>query len=454
MRAMADEECTLQGVRVMEANKLGVGLSLGISIPIVLAGLATIATMGLPHGEDGASFVNLLLLTAMFGGFGAYWFGRVARKPSKESGELRATKNGVYLRGERLIAKKEIASAVLWPGRGAGAFVRISRQGVGVPIDLQVPSADEGRALIRALGFSASQTASELSISAPSVDNMKSRIRGSWLGGACFFGGIIGAVAAGSNHLPLVATLSVFLGLMTHATMLLRLFRPAKVRVGADGVFVSWLWRKQFIPIQDIVRAETVEAEPWATMVPYLVRIHLTNGESVDLVGKLGRTSAWGKYNQFARMGADVVVERINEAVAERGQGSSSALAFDDGILARGERAVGEWVAALRGLKDKMQTFRDAAGQTDVFERLWQILEDVQAAPARRAAAAVALSPHLDDEGRERLRVAAQATATPKLRVALEAAADDDDAGLVRALDDVASVEEARAEKKRALESA
>ena len=455
MGAMADDECTLSDVTVMKANRKGVALSLGISALCVLSMLGIAAKFGLPQGKDGASFINLMVLAALGGGAGAWWFARAARKPA-DHGELKATRNGVYLRGKRLVAKKEIKSAVLWPGTGEGAFVRITRHGLfSGPIDLRVKSPEEGRALLHALGLDATQAASTLTIAAPSIANLKSRIRGSWLGGLTMFAGVVGAAAAAHSGVPGAAAAAIGLaGFLFHASMMLRLFRSGSVVVGADGVYISWLWHKQFIPIQDIVRAEVIEGDAWATMLPVYVRLHTSHGEPIDLVGGVGRTSAFGNYNRFARMRADVVAERINEAALGKGQGASSAIDWSEGILTRGERAAGEWVAALRGLKEKAQTFRDAASATDVFERLWQILEDAQASATRRAAAAVALSPHIDDQGRERLRVAAQATATPKLRIALEAAADDDDDRLVRALDDVAALEEIPAKRVRAAESA
>jgi hypothetical protein len=53
-------------------------------------------------------------------------------------------------------------------------------------------------------------------------------------------------------------------------------------------------------------------------------------------------------------------------------------------------------------------------------DRLWRVAQDPAQAPAARAAAAVALSPTLDESGRARLVQIAKATAAPKLRVALE----------------------------------
>ncbi len=51
-----------------------------------------------------------------------------------------------------------------------------------------------------------------------------------------------------------------------------------------------------------------------------------------------------------------------------------------------------------------------------------------------RIAAAAAVAPSLDDAGKARLRVAAEATASPELRVALEAAAAADEEAMAEAL--------------------
>jgi hypothetical protein len=56
-------------------------------------------------------------------------------------------------------------------------------------------------------------------------------------------------------------------------------------------------------------------------------------------------------------------------------------------------------------------------------ERLWRLLDDPAAAPASRAGAALALS-SIDAASRTRLRVAAEACAEPRLRVALSRVAD------------------------------
>lgn len=88
-----------------------------------------------------------------------------------------------------------------------------------------------------------------------------------------------------------------------------------------------------------------------------------------------------------------------------------------------------------------MRELVDAGGYREtawVPERLWRIVEDPDKDPAVRAGAAAALGPGLDPSGRERLRVAAHVSASPPLRVALEAAADGEEAFLEEALEPLA----------------
>jgi len=68
-------------------------------------------------------------------------------------------------------------------------------------------------------------------------------------------------------------------------------------------------------------------------------------------------------------------------------------------------------------------------------ESLWQAVESAGAEPAVRAAAAVALRETIDLEGRRRLLELAEATASRRLRIALQAVAGDrDDEALAEAL--------------------
>jgi hypothetical protein len=76
--------------------------------------------------------------------------------------------------------------------------------------------------------------------------------------------------------------------------------------------------------------------------------------------------------------------------------------------------------------------YRSAGFDRDM---LLGIVEDPARAPDERAAAAVALGTSLRDEDGERLRRVAAASASPKLRIAVDAALEGDDAALVEALE-------------------
>jgi hypothetical protein len=66
-------------------------------------------------------------------------------------------------------------------------------------------------------------------------------------------------------------------------------------------------------------------------------------------------------------------------------------------------------------------------------EMLWEVVEDPAVDSTARAGAAMMLRRTLDDGGRARLRVAAGACASPRLRVALDAVADGGDEAAVAA---------------------
>jgi hypothetical protein len=110
-----------------------------------------------------------------------------------------------------------------------------------------------------------------------------------------------------------------------------------------------------------------------------------------------------------------------------------------------GTRTVSEWVTSLRAIG----AGANADTRTAPFprERLLRIVEDPTSPADDRAAAAVAVGASLGAEDRLRLRSVADAVVAPRLRVAIEAAAGDDDAELETALAQV--VEEMT--KQRAL---
>jgi len=125
-----------------------------------------------------------------------------------------------------------------------------------------------------------------------------------------------------------------------------------------------------------------------------------------------------------------MIAERIREALDRKLEHRG---ALDPSLLTRPPGPASRWIEALRTLV-REETFRDTGVHP---AQLWEVIEDATMDVARRAAAAAALRPLLDDAGRARMRVAAKITAAPRLRIALETAADGDDEALAAALDEL-----------------
>lgn len=438
MEASQQETLLLGGVRRMEASRIGYG----VSVSAVAASVLGCAASFLMAKSDNAlgTAVGLLSMPFLFGLLSAWWFRTIGRKPSMRADVLRLTEDAILLGDERLVERDDIASAVVWPARNLGTIVRIARKALGrASIDVLVGSLGDGRALVRALRQSGAQTTRAFRIAAASHQQYRKRVAsfftaaplmllvmalaGGFIGKGTIFNGICALIALG------------------YAGFVAQLLSSTRVEVGTDGIAVRWLWQKSFVPMSDVLRVERVEGDvSWTGNYPVIVRVHRRSGPPVDLLAQMPKRTAAGRDDKWAHVAsreADMLIERITEAVQERATGGDADLAsWESELLSRGERAIDQWVAALRGLSTEVESFRRQAGGG--IDALWGVVEDAAAAPERRAAAAVALAPHLDEGGKERVRIAARATAAPKLRIALEAAATNDEDALAEALDEVA----------------
>jgi len=191
----------------------------------------------------------------------------------------------------------------------------------------------------------------------------------------------------------------------------LRVAEGGRVTVGSDGVRITRPFGKEvFIAYGDVARAEACTY--W--LRPSIL-IALRSGVTLQL--------AWQNRGLRDRtVERDELVRRLDaEARAPRASPPAAALFARSG-------PVGDWIRRVRSLP------RDASYRGVTPDMLWALVESPAAEPTARAGAAAALAESLDDEGRVRLRVAAEACAEPRLRVALEAAADDDDDVLTEAL--------------------
>jgi hypothetical protein len=106
---------------------------------------------------------------------------------------------------------------------------------------------------------------------------------------------------------------------------------------------------------------------------------------------------------------------------------------LDTSLLERRARPPAEWVRDLRAIGAGARV--DHRTPPVPAEALWTAVESIGADPGVRAAAAVALRDSLDSAGRRRLQELAGTTASPRLRVALEAVVEErEDSAVAEAL--------------------
>jgi hypothetical protein len=328
-----------------------------------------------------------------------------------------ASNDGVAVDGKLLVPRAAIVSALVEPGassvgdpdlvrrilhgraRSRGRTGVVLRGRGGTERTMFVRNIEDGRAIVAALGFDPKATVATfggLSALVATPTRM-----------AVAFGLIIGLVVglgwAGLSASPSPSAMILAIGAL--ALTLLAASWPSRITIGTDAIVIRWLrWTK-------VIDLATVLGPLHMSATTGSVRLALRDGGHV------------GVPTPHVRQ----VAERIEQARAMR-------ISRDDALhaalpLARGERTIADWVARLRRVE---RSFRDAALPPD---RLWSTVEDTSVEPSMRVAAAVALTPTLDTDGRSRLRVVAQSSATPKLRVALTAVVDGDDDLLEEALE-------------------
>ncbi|MBI4956390.1 MAG: hypothetical protein HY908_30515 [Myxococcales bacterium] len=225
------------------------------------------------------------------------------------------------------------------------------------------------------------------------------------------FGSSVAPVLLPAGLVPLLVAFLVYMNL------------SGALELGQDGVLLDTRDRRRYVPFADLADAPPYE-EVTLGKVLIGVELVLATGERIRV--PLGE-NVFGTDKKVAALSA-----RLRAALAiyrEREGGDESA------FLRRGERTPDAWLARLRGLGEGANAnLRTAPLEA---ERLWRIVEDPSADAPVRAAAAAALGRELPQEGRARLRIVAEQTAAPKLRIALESVAASDDEALVAALGEV-----------------
>jgi hypothetical protein len=342
------------------------------------------------------------VLTPHLAIIGALLFANVwRRKPRARLEPVHvATDASSLLVDDERISRDVVKRAELLPNIN-NAIVRVALRG-RIDQDFVVDDDDAAHALLKQLGFDPSQTTA--TYRGASIGVERYRYAPVAIVPLAFLGGLLGPTFFPAL-LPLliVATLAAFLA-------------PTTVVVGVDGVLVKWLWTREFIATKDILYVER-----YATGFGRNRRRGVT-------IGLPGRALKLPMYSEEM---ITMVIARIRDACSL----ARSSAHVEEGalVLSRGELDWREWIARLKALgSGESATLRTAAVPP---EQLWRVAEDPAQPALARAAAAVAVGP----TDRVRLADVAKTTAAPKLRVALERAAegasDDEMAEVLRELE-------------------
>lgn len=209
-------------------------------------------------------------------------------------------------------------------------------------------------------------------------------------------GGVTFAVGAESTWLVLVSVVTMVGGLVGLVG------ETVHFAIGADGIRFN-RWKGHFVPFTAI---ESVTLDARGNIV-------VARREGPALRVHAG-TSRFGTVTNDVGIS---LVERILDGVRRSRADTSREAA----ALARGGRDTKTWLHEITAATDGHASFRAPARPPEV---LWRVIEDPSAPPSARAGAAIALG---DARDPERIRVAAEACASSRLRRALTSLARGDD---------------------------
>ncbi len=350
-------------------------------------------------------------------------------RPREVDGLATVDKEGVRVGQTLVLPRKDIKAGFVVPRPDKRPLVALEkRRKLTFDLEIAVDDEEKGRRVLRRLGLDATQTIasfvlpSRLFTTAPRASH--------YVAVAMAIMVILGLTRILlHSHVVLVPLLVGLVGIgFVTAGYLTRIH----LSVGADGIALRSLRWRRFVPFDEIASIESYEEKPshrgaWAG-----VRLRLRSGKVITLPISSPSRGGLPRVN--------LVSNRLRQAFADHKRARPSAQAH----LSRGKREMREWVRELRSTGTGANVNHRVAPVTT--ERLLEVVEDRHADPVVRANAAVALGAKTEDrEIRSRLRVAAQVTAAPRLRVALEKAAEtDDEEALAEALAEV----EADAKKK------
>ena len=335
---------------------------------------------------------------------------------------LRADGEGVWVDGELVVSRANVADGFFQPrpsrdASKAGSFgssVRLVDKRRAIVFEAE---ADERDALdlLYALGLDPGSKRADFTGSSPVFATVARNM-------AFVFGVVLAMVAVSVGFVAAGISTGIAFPMLVVPLLLVAML-PSRISVGIDAVHLRWMWTKKLIPMSTIAGVERGADRQ--------VRLRLHDGSE-----ELLYTSMRGNRrtpSDYAAQHRDAVFARIAEAhAAFRARGPAADVSS---LVGRGTRSRKEWRAALAKLRGAEGGYREAVVRDD---DLWRVVEDPSAPEDARGGAAMLLRGSLDDVGKARVRVAAEATASPKLRVALDAAAGEADERFDAALDELA----------------
>lgn len=395
--------------------------------------LGWLLLFSVPLGAVSAFFTHgaTTMLAFYFGIFGAMSlsYGMRSVKGAKaDDGALEVDAQAVRFGGNVLVKRDELKQAFVVPQQGA-PLVRLERKGrFERPIFVRLRDRDEADAFVRALGLDAAHTAAEMRIASSmlawSVGKQLLAVLLPLLAFLALFFAVAMPVLGAMSKSVLAPLLILPSSLLYVAYCFGLAFAPATLRIGTDGIVTRWLGRTRFIAHSEILRLNAYD-EVRGTKRQRGVWIELKSGEQVRL--PTGQ-------QEMALTEAAQLEQRIFEAREAYARGATSG---STDVLARGDRTLADWIKYLRGVGAGAVNLRAPAIPPEVLLR---VVEDSKAAPLERASAAVAAAASGGDEVKQRIRIAADTTVSPKLRVALEriaTGAEETDEELLETLEEL-----------------
>jgi hypothetical protein len=388
---------------VLEKNRLIGGLSLALMLggpAMFVAFLAKVFPPGLLGVH--ATILGIVIAIAL---------GRTNMRAQRKSRVVRASAEGVTVDGVLHTSRARISDGFFQPRwsheeGGYRSSVRLVDKRGRIVFEAEVQ--DEGEALqfLYALGLDPASKRAEFRGSSPMFATLGRNF--AFVFGVMLAMGaataVLGALGVHAFGLFPVMPLLLFAGLI-----------PTKIAVGIDGVLLRWLWTRTFVPMSKITR--------FAPEDDRIIRLTLADGsEKIVYTGMRRRGGMTGMAARYASQHRDAVLARMSEAW--RAYHARTPTADVTALVGRGSRTRKEWFDSLAKLGANDGGYRDAVVRDD---DLWRVVEDPTAPEDARAGAMVVLRPKLDAAGKQRVRVAAEATASPRLRVVLERATSEGD---------------------------